>query len=157
MERLAMSNAHQKTHDPMREYHLSQKKALEINPRHPLIKGSAKHLQFFSNGQMYNERNSKFTELLRRVENNEAESAKELALIMFRTATLRSGFTLQESAEFADSVEKLMRKTLGISEHEQVEEEDDIPSEDATAGEKSEEDNTQADDSDSSNEEHDEL
>lgn len=39
MERLAMSNAHQKTHDPMREYHLSQKKALEINPRHPLIKG----------------------------------------------------------------------------------------------------------------------
>lgn len=40
MERLAMSNAHQKTHDPMREYHLSQKKALEINPRHPLIKGN---------------------------------------------------------------------------------------------------------------------
>lgn len=40
MERLAMSNAHQKTHDPMREYHFSQKKALEINPRHPLIKGN---------------------------------------------------------------------------------------------------------------------
>lgn len=39
MERLAMSNAHQKSDDPMRAYHLSQKKALEINPRHPLIKG----------------------------------------------------------------------------------------------------------------------
>lgn len=42
MERLAMSNAHQKSDDPMRAYHLSQKKALEINPRHPLIKGKIK-------------------------------------------------------------------------------------------------------------------
>lgn len=39
MERLAMSNAHQKTDDPMRQYHLNQKKTLEINPRHPLMKG----------------------------------------------------------------------------------------------------------------------
>ncbi|XP_031633734.1 endoplasmin homolog [Contarinia nasturtii] len=134
MERLAMSNAHQKTHDPMREYHLSQKKALEINPRHPLIK-----------------------ELLRRVENEEAESAKELALIMFRTATLRSGFTLQESSDFADSVEKLMRQTLGILEDEQVEEEEDIPTEDEAA---SEEDKSETDDDDAegtNDKEHDEL
>lgn len=40
MERLAMSNAHQKTDDPMRQYHLNQKKTLEINPRHPLMKGT---------------------------------------------------------------------------------------------------------------------
>lgn len=39
-----MSNAHQKSDDPMRAYHLSQKKALEINPRHPLIKGKTKIL-----------------------------------------------------------------------------------------------------------------
>lgn len=39
MERLALSNAHQKTDDPMRQYHLNQKKTLEINPRHPLMKG----------------------------------------------------------------------------------------------------------------------
>lgn len=96
-------------------------------------------------------------ELLRRVENDEAESAKELALIMFRTATLRSGFSLQESAEFADSVEKLMRQTLGISEDEQVEEEEDIPQEDENAEEKSEEEGAQADDSENTNEEHDEL
>lgn len=97
-------------------------------------------------------------ELLRRVENDEAESAKELALIMFRTATLRSGFTLQESADFADSVEKLMRQTLGISEDEQVEEEEDISEEEESdSEEKSEEDSAQADDSESTNEEHDEL
>lgn len=94
---------------------------------------------------------------MRLVENEEADSAKELALIMFRTATLRSGFTLQESAEFADSVEKLMRQTLGISENEQVEEEEDIPEEETTE-EKPDEDSAQADDDhDSTNEEHDEL
>ena len=50
-----------------RDYYLNQKKALEINPRHPLIK-----------------------ELLRRVEDNPADaSAKEMAIMMFNTATLR--------------------------------------------------------------------
>lgn len=97
-------------------------------------------------------------ELLRRVENDEAESAEELALIMFRTATLRSGFMLQESAEFADSVEKLMRQTLGISEDEQVEAEDDVPGEDdAATEEKSEEDDAQEEEPEANNEEHDEL
>lgn len=48
MERLAMSNAHQKTDDPMRAYHLSQKKALEINPRHPLIKGKQHTCSIFN-------------------------------------------------------------------------------------------------------------
>lgn len=91
--------------------------------------------------------------MLRRVENNEADSAKELALIMFRTATLRSGFTLQESADFADSVEKLMRQTLGISEDEQVEEEEDIPAEDESAEEKPED----GEEAEAGTEEHDEL
>jgi len=133
MERLAMSNAHQKAEDPMRQYHLSQKKALEINPRHPLIK-----------------------ELLRRVESGDAESAEELALIMFRTATLRSGFMLQESADFADSVEKLMRQTLGISEDEQVEEEEEVPEEDSSE-QKTDDASAQDEETYHAEEEHDEL
>lgn len=132
MERLAMSNAHQKAEDPMRQYHLSQKKALEINPRHPLIK-----------------------ELLRLVENDDAESAEELALIMFRTATLRSGFMLQESADFADSVERLMRQTLGIPEDEEVEEEE-IPEDDASE-EKADDDSKPEEETYQAEEEHDEL
>ncbi|KAL9892813.1 heat shock protein 90 Gp93 [Glossina fuscipes fuscipes] len=103
MERLAMSNAHQKSDDPQRTYYLNQKKTLEINPRHPLMR-----------------------ELLRRVEADEADDvAKEMALMMFRTATLRSGYMLQETSGFADSIEKMMRQTLGISLHEQIEMDDD--------------------------------
>ncbi|KAJ8666834.1 hypothetical protein QAD02_008496 [Eretmocerus hayati] len=104
MERLAISNAHQKADDPQKSYYLNQKKTLEINPRHPLIR-----------------------ELLRRVENDpEDETTKSIATMMFQTATLRSGFMLKETASFAENVEHLMRKTLGIPVDEVPEEEDEF-------------------------------
>lgn len=104
MERLAISNAHSKMQDSTREYYLSQKKSLEINPRHPLIK-----------------------ELLRRVQSDKSdETARSMANIMFETATLRSGFMLRDTSNFASRVEVLLRKTLGISEDAQVEEEPEI-------------------------------
>lgn len=110
MERLAMSTAHQKSDDSQRSYYLNQKKTLEINPRHPLIR-----------------------ELLRRVEADEADdTAKEMALMMFRTATLRSGFMLQETSDFADTIEKMMRQTLGVSLDEQIEFDEDDGDEDTT-------------------------
>jgi len=102
MERLALSNAHQKSDDAQRSYYLNQKKTLEVNPRHPLIR-----------------------ELLRRVEADENDdTAKDMALMMFRTATLRSGYMLQETSDFADSIERMMRQTLGVSVDEQPEEEE---------------------------------
>lgn len=98
MERLARSNAHSKSQDTMRDYYLSQKKTLEINPRHPLIR-----------------------ELLKRVEEDKEDVvAKNMALLMYETATLRSGYQLGDSAAFAQRVESLLRKTLGVDEHAQV-------------------------------------
>ncbi|CAH1154301.1 unnamed protein product [Phaedon cochleariae] len=131
MERLAISNAHQKADDPQRTYYLNQKKTLEINPRHPLMK-----------------------ELLKRVADDPSDpTAKDMARMLFRTATLRSGYMLRETADFAQSIEAMMRKTLGIPLDEQVEEEDDIP-EDGIP----EEENVDADgDEEGKEEEHDEL
>ncbi|EDW59236.1 endoplasmin homolog [Drosophila novamexicana] len=134
MERLAMSNAHQKADDPQRSYYLNQKKTLEINPRHPLMR-----------------------ELLRRVEADEAdETAKEMALMMYRTSTLRSGYMLQETASFADSIERMMRQTLGVPQDEQIEfdEDDDDDSDEAKAS--SNEANTNAEEDDEE-QQHDEL
>lgn len=135
MERLALSNAHQKADDPQRGYYLNQKKTLEINPRHPLIK-----------------------ELLRRVESEDTESAKDMALMMFRTATLRSGYMLQETADFADSIERMMRQTLGVSLDEKPEEEVFVPDtateEEKDEEKKSEEGGAEEEDGDA---EHDEL
>ncbi|XP_014475356.1 PREDICTED: endoplasmin [Dinoponera quadriceps] len=133
MERLAISNAHQKSDDPQKSYYLNQKKSLEINPRHPLIR-----------------------ELLRRVEVNSADqTAKDIALMMYRTAMLRSGYMLKETASFATSVEHMMRKTLGISVDEVPEEEE--MQEEEVANNDAEERVSDIDAEDEKDEEHDEL
>lgn len=131
MERLALSNAHQKADDPQRSYYLNQKKTLEVNPRHPLIK-----------------------ELLRRVQGDDTETAKDMAIMMFRTATLRSGFMLQETADFADSVERMMRKTLNVDVDEKVEAEEFVQDEEQPEDGV---DQSQEEDEASEDGEHDEL
>merc|ERR1712211_59460 len=101
MQRIIQSQTHSKSQDMQRDYYLNQKKTLEVNPRHPLIK-----------------------ELLRRVEDNpEDKVAKDMATMMFNTATLRSGFSLKDTVNFAESIEKMMRETLGVDADEQVDEE----------------------------------
>ncbi len=116
MQRIIQSQTHSKSEDMQREYYLNQKKALEINPRHPLIK-----------------------ELLRRVEDNpEDGTAKEMALMMFNTATLRSGYMLKDTVAFAEHIEGLMRDTLGVDKDEQVEEEEELPEDDGTEGDEEE-------------------
>lgn len=103
MERLARSNAHAKSHDTMRDYYLSQKKHMELNPRHPLIK-----------------------ELLRRVKDDKSDpTARSMAELVYETATLRSGFLLEDTLAFAERVETLMRKTLDLPEDQPVDEEPD--------------------------------
>ena len=116
MERLARSNAHAKSKDVTRDYYLSQKKNLEINPRHPLIR-----------------------ELLRRIEaDKEDVQAASMANLMFETATLRSGYMLTDTASFAARVEGLLKSTLGIPETASVDEEDDVE-EESTPKEKEDE------------------
>ncbi|KAG0718524.1 Endoplasmin [Chionoecetes opilio] len=133
MERLAISNAHQKTQDSHRDYYLGQKKTLEINPRHPLIK-----------------------ELLRRVDADASdEKAKSIAEMMFHTATLRSGYMLKNTVDFSKSVEEMMRQTLGVSVDEPVEEEPEY--EEADEDEQLLEDEDEEDDGGEVEEMHDEL
>merc|ERR1712038_846280 len=118
MQRIIQSQTHSKTQDMQRDYYLSQKKALEINPRHPLIK-----------------------ELLRRVEDNpEDATAKEMALMMFNTATLRSGYMLKDTVAFADHIDSMMRETLGVDKDEAVEEEEELPEDETPEDDEDDED-----------------
>merc|ERR1712141_607314 len=104
MQRIIGSQTHSKTHDMQKDYYLNQKKAFEINPRHPLIK-----------------------ELLRRVEDNPEDAiAKDMSVMMFNTATLRSGYMLKDTNEFAMQLEYMMRDTLGIDKDEAVDEEPEL-------------------------------
>nr|QGZ00468.1 heat shock protein 89 [Glyphodes pyloalis] len=114
MERLAMSNAHQKADDAQRKHQLMQKKMLEINPRHPMI-----------------------LELLRRVRDDpDAADTLQAAVTLYRTAALRSGYMLQEgqAVEFAESVERMLQQSLGLDADALPEDEPEDPSpEDAAA------------------------
>merc|ERR1719511_419184 len=104
MQRIITSQTHAKQQDMQRDYYLNQKKAMEINPRHPLVK-----------------------ELLRRVEDNPVDAVvKDMALMMFNTATLRSGFMLKDTVAFANHIENIMRTQLGVDKDEQVDEEEEI-------------------------------
>merc|ERR1712027_226842 len=103
MQKIIQSQTHSKTQDMQRDYYLNQKKTLEINPRHPLIK-----------------------ELLRRVEDNPADkTASDMAVMMYNTATLRSGYSLKDTVNFAQQIEAMMRQTLGVDADDQEEEEED--------------------------------
>jgi heat shock protein beta len=131
MERLARSNAHAKSKDVTRDYYLSQKKNLEINPKHPLIR-----------------------ELLKRVEaDKEDPTANSMANLMYETATLRSGYMLQDTASFASRVEQLLRQSLGVPDSAAVEEDDDF--EDEAPSPKKNTEEVSAEEGDK--EEHDEL
>ncbi|CAK1552740.1 unnamed protein product [Leptosia nina] len=130
MERLAMSNAHQKADDAQRRHHLSQKKMLEINPRHPVV-----------------------LELLRRVTDDPDDPlALDTARTLLRTAALRSGYMLQEgqAIEFADSVDAMLQRALGLPPDAQPELESESDPDGADSQEPSDEVDAEAD-------EHDEL
>ena len=130
MERLARSNAHAKSKDVTRDYYLSQKKNLEVNPKHPLIR-----------------------ELLKRVQADKDDpQAVSMANLMFETATLRSGYMLQDTASFASRVEQLLRTSLGVPESAAVEEEEDF--EEDIPSSKQDEVNTERDEG---SQDHDEL
>ncbi|KAH7721870.1 Heat shock protein Hsp90 [Aphelenchoides avenae] len=101
MERIMKSQAYAKAHDPTQEFYANQKKTLEINPRHPVIK-----------------------ELLRRVESDRQDpKALSTAELLFETATLRSGFALPDQVGFAQRIENILRESMNLSLDEQVEDE----------------------------------
>ncbi|EDO45344.1 predicted protein [Nematostella vectensis] len=115
MERIMRSQAYAKSSDPSNEYYATQKKTLEVNPRHPLVK-----------------------QLLKRVEENkDDQTAKDLSRILFETATLRSGYLVKDSADFAGRIERMLRLSMGVDLEEKVEPEEE--DEEAEKEEKEEE------------------
>ncbi|XP_010901527.1 endoplasmin [Esox lucius] len=101
MERIMKAQAYQTGKDISTNYYASQKKTLEINPKHPLIK-----------------------EMLKRVHTDaEDKTASDLAMVLFETATLRSGYQLQDTKAYGDRIERMLRLSMNVDLNEQVEEE----------------------------------
>ncbi|XP_051746028.1 endoplasmin [Ctenopharyngodon idella] len=118
MERIMKAQAYQTGKDISTNYYASQKKTLEINPKHPLIK-----------------------EMLRRVkEDAEDQTAADLAVVLFETATLRSGYQLSDTKAYGERIERMLRLSMNVDLDAQVEEEpEDEPEEQTEEAEAEEE------------------
>ncbi|KAG7221108.1 hypothetical protein INR49_017549, partial [Caranx melampygus] len=98
MERIMKAQAYQTGKDISTNYYASQKKTLEINPKHPLIK------------QMLNRINT----------NAEDQTASDLAVVLFETATLRSGYQLVDTKAYGDRIERMLRLSMNVPLDEQA-------------------------------------
>jgi len=66
-------------------------------------------------------------ELLKRVQADKDDKlAANTANLLFETATLRSGFMLKDSVDFASRIESMLKSSLSLNADEQVEEEPEI-------------------------------
>ncbi|XP_019627224.1 PREDICTED: endoplasmin-like [Branchiostoma belcheri] len=132
MERIMKAQAYARSKDSSQDFYGSQKKTLELNPHHPLVQ-----------------------ELKNRVDTDqEDQTTKELAQILYDTAVLRSGFMLQDSSNFANRIERMLRlsmnvdlnaKAEGWEEDEEEEEGDEEEGEDVDAEEAEEEEEEEGD------------
>merc|ERR1712126_243023 len=61
----------------------------------------------------------------------EDQTAKDLVRVMFETATLRSGYTIKDSLDFASRIERMLRMSMGVDLDAKV----DLPEEPEAAEE----------------------
>uniref|UniRef100_A0A8D3DY86 Endoplasmin n=1 Tax=Scophthalmus maximus TaxID=52904 RepID=A0A8D3DY86_SCOMX len=100
MERIMKAQAYQTGKDISTNYYASQKKTLEINPKHPLIK-----------------------QILNTVSNDaEDQTAADLAMVLFETATLRSGYQLTDTKAYGERIERMLRLSMNVPLDEQASE-----------------------------------
>uniref|UniRef100_A0A8C5MFL9 Endoplasmin n=1 Tax=Leptobrachium leishanense TaxID=445787 RepID=A0A8C5MFL9_9ANUR len=128
MERIMKAQAYQTGKDISTNYYSSQKKTLELNPRHPLIK-----------------------DMLRRVKDNEDDqTVADLAVVLLETATLRSGYQLPDTKAYSDRIERMLRLSFDIDLDAKVEEEleEEEPAEDAEQEESDDAEDIDAEDED---------
>lgn len=114
MERIMKAQAYAKAQDASQSFYSNQKKTLEINTRHPLIKELKSKVEADANDQ----------------------TAKDLAVVMFETATLRSGYAVQDMSGFAERVERMLRLSMNVPLDAKIEEE---PEDEEAPAEKDEE------------------
>jgi len=111
MERLMKAQA--LSTEQQKQFLANSKKVLEINPRHPIIK------------ELNNIINK----------GGDEKRAEDLSLLLYQTSLLTSGFTVDDTADFASRIQRILKQNLNLDANAQAEpapEFEDEDSEDAT-------------------------
>jgi len=97
--------------DPTKQKGMESQKTMEINPAHPLIK-----------------------ELNRRLIETPAgdDITKDMTMLIYETASLSSGFTLDDQKDFAKRIERMMNMGVGLQPDAPVVEDEYVPPAKAT-------------------------
>uniref|UniRef100_A0A2K5KTI6 Histidine kinase/HSP90-like ATPase domain-containing protein n=1 Tax=Cercocebus atys TaxID=9531 RepID=A0A2K5KTI6_CERAT len=107
MERIMKAQAYQTGKDISTNYHASQKKTFEINPRHPLIR-----------------------DLLQRIKEDEDDkTVLDLAVVLFETVMFQSGYLLPDTKAYGHRIERMPRLSLNIDPDAKMEEPKEEPEE----------------------------
>lgn len=133
MERIIKSQA---LADPSsrNSYMMNSKKTLEVNPHHPILKTLLTHV----------------------VAEETTEDDTAIAILLFETAKLQSGFSIDEPKAFADAVMNFVAKNLGVDDQEVEEFEEEEAPDQEEEEEEDEEDDEEEDDEEEEEEEEDE-
>ncbi|KAJ8411412.1 hypothetical protein AAFF_G00174180 [Aldrovandia affinis] len=82
-----------------------------------------------------------YAKMLKRVKvDAEDQTASDLAVVLFETATLRSGYQLADTRAYGERIERMLRLSMNVDLSEQVEEEPEEEPEEEAAEEEAEED-----------------
>ena len=112
MERIMKAQAYARSDDSSASFYATQKKTLEINPRHPLVRALLTKAK---------------TETAKAEDDEKDQTLVNSARVLLDTARLRSGFSLTDSVEFAKRIERMLRVNMGVDLDAQVEAEPELP------------------------------
>ncbi|CDO71337.1 hypothetical protein BN946_scf184908.g95 [Trametes cinnabarina] len=102
LEKLISSSHAQQNHRHMWEFAKKQK-VLEINPRSPLIEGLLKRIEQLPEDEAEHDPEAE-------------EELREVATVLVDGALVRSGFSVTDSNDFFTRVDRILRRSLGVSE-----------------------------------------
>jgi len=104
MERIMKA---QTFNDPSKQQYMISKKTMEINPRHPIVKELREQSETFPDD----------------------EAVRDLAELMYDAALVQSGFTLDDSSNFAERIHRVVASGLNVDPNAKVDAEPEMPEE----------------------------